>query len=64
MLEKDEFGYTLMNEKNLKIICERDGLYSFPELNEKLYCHYKGFFVFVLWLELCEIIKIIYDRIW
>jgi hypothetical protein len=33
-------------------------------LNEKLYCHYKGFFCFVLWLELCEIIKIIFDRIW
>lgn len=46
VLEKDEYGYTLMNEKNLKIICERDGLYSYPELNEKLYCHYKGFFIF------------------
>jgi hypothetical protein len=42
-LEKDENGFTIMNERNLKIICERDDLYSFPELNEKLYLHYKGF---------------------
>ena len=41
-LEKDEEGYTLMNETNLKIICERDDLYTYPELNEKLYLHYKG----------------------
>lgn len=31
-----------MNERNLKIICERNDLYSFAELNEKLYLHYKG----------------------
>lgn len=34
-----------MNERNLKIICERDDLYSFPELNEKLYLHYKGDYI-------------------
>ena len=41
-LDKDESGYTVMNEKNLKIVCERDGLYSNPHLNDKLYLHYKG----------------------
>jgi hypothetical protein len=30
-------------QQYLKIICDRDDLYSFPELNEKLYLHYKGF---------------------
>ena len=41
-LEKDENGFTIMNEKNLLIICERDDLFSYPEMNEKLYLHYKG----------------------
>lgn len=41
-LEKDENCFTIMNEKNLKIICERDGLYMCPHLNDKLYLHYKG----------------------
>ena len=41
-LDKNDQGLTIMNAKNLKIICERDDLYSFPELNEKLYLHYKG----------------------
>lgn len=36
-LEKDEKGYTIMTKKNLKIICERDELYEFPDLNDKLY---------------------------
>jgi len=30
-----------MNERNLKIICETDGLYEYPEMNKKLYLHYK-----------------------
>ena len=31
-----------MSKYNLKIICERDELYEFPELNDKLYLCYKG----------------------
>lgn len=30
-----------MNERNLQIICETDGLYEYPEMNKKLYLHYK-----------------------
>lgn len=43
-LEKDERGFTIMNMKNLRTICERDDLYQFPDLNEKLYLHYKGMY--------------------
>ena len=32
-----------MNKKNLRLICEKDELYDNPDLNEKLYLHYKGF---------------------
>ena len=42
-LQKDEKGYTLMNKNNLKLLCERDELYSFPDLNDKLYLNQKGF---------------------
>jgi len=42
-LDKDENGITLMNSRNLKIICERDELYQCPENNETLYLHFKGF---------------------
>ncbi|KAL4434994.1 hypothetical protein ABPG74_017750 [Tetrahymena malaccensis] len=42
-LERDEKGYTIMSKNNLKIICENDELYEFPDLNEKLYLQFKGF---------------------
>lgn len=32
-----------MNKKTLKKICRELNLYSTPELNDKLYLHYKGF---------------------
>jgi hypothetical protein len=32
-----------MNEKNILLICEEEGLYEFPDLNSKLYLHFKGF---------------------
>lgn len=35
-------GTVIMNSKNLKIICEREGLYQSPENNETLYLHFKG----------------------
>jgi len=31
----------VMSERNLKIICETDGLYEYPEMNKKIYLHYK-----------------------
>lgn len=30
-----------MSEANLKQICEMEGLYEFPEMNKKIYLHYK-----------------------
>jgi len=32
-----------MTKANLRLICEKDGLYEFPELNSKIYLHFKGF---------------------
>lgn len=32
-----------MTHNNLIKICEKDGLYEFPEMNNKLYLHFKGF---------------------
>ncbi|KAM3146592.1 hypothetical protein pb186bvf_001122 [Paramecium bursaria] len=43
-LEKDEKGQTIMNARNIAIICDKNGLYSSPELNEILYLHFKGRF--------------------
>lgn len=36
-IEKDSMGYTVMSKYNLKVICENEELYEFPDLNEKLY---------------------------
>jgi len=36
-VEKDENGYTVMSKHTLKVICENEELYEFPDLNEKLY---------------------------
>lgn len=57
-----------MTLENIIAICEQDDLYEFPELNNKLYLHFKGFkkiqnlnaFVNVktLWLENNVITKI------
>jgi dynein assembly factor 1 len=50
-----------MTQKLLKELCRKDKLYSTPELNDKLFLHYKGFMKIaaldeytglrVLWLE-------------
>lgn len=55
-----------MNSYNLKEICLQNNQYEFPELNEKLYLHFKGFTKIenlceyknlkTLWLE-CNCIK-------
>ena len=31
-----------MTKDNLKKICRTDGLYGLPNLNDKIYLHYKG----------------------
>lgn len=33
-----------MNEQNIIEICEKEHLYEYPELNSKLYLHFKGNF--------------------
>jgi hypothetical protein len=60
-LERDDKNYVKMNNANLKEICLQNNQYEFPELNEKLYLHFKGFIkienleeydnVKTLWLE-------------
>jgi|JI6StandDraft_1071083.scaffolds.fasta_scaffold02593_21 dynein assembly factor 1 len=42
-LEKDVNGHVVMSLKNLEKCCEEEGLYATPELNDKLYLHFKGF---------------------
>ena len=42
VLEKDEHGYIIMSKKNLKIFCEKEDLYEFPSLNEKIYLNHKS----------------------
>lgn len=60
--DRDEDDQTLlMTRNNILQICDNDGLSEFPELNTKLYLHFKGFKkisnlddfynVKVLWLE-------------
>lgn len=41
-LERDDDGNLIMNESNILMICEKEGLYEYPELNTKLYLHFKG----------------------
>ncbi len=36
-LIKDDDGYASMTKQNLKILCEKDDLYQYPELNDKIY---------------------------
>ncbi|CAD8096954.1 unnamed protein product [Paramecium sonneborni] len=42
-LERNESGTVIMNLRNLKIICDRKGLYQTPENNDTIYLHYQGF---------------------
>ena len=42
-LDKDEDGKTYITERYLKDLCQQNGQYSQPELNDTLYLHYKGF---------------------
>jgi hypothetical protein len=40
-LERTESGAMIMNSRNLKIICENEGLYEDPSMNNKIYLHFK-----------------------
>ena len=40
--ERGEDGSILMNLVNIKQYCEEDHLYELPDLNSKLYLHFKG----------------------
>lgn len=42
-LERDQNSCIVMTETNLIRICEKDGLYEYPEMNSKIYLHFKGF---------------------
>ena len=37
-----------MNARNIAIICDKNGLYSSPELNDILYLHFKGIILFII----------------
>ncbi len=39
----DENGRVIMNQRYIKRLCEEQGLYLTPSVNDKLYLHFKGF---------------------
>ncbi|KAM3131941.1 hypothetical protein pb186bvf_015954 [Paramecium bursaria] len=41
-LQRDDDGNLIMNESNIIKICNQEGLYEYPDLNTKLYLHFKG----------------------
>ncbi len=43
VIERDENGNNIITEKFLKALCEENGQYVTPHLNNTLYLHYKGF---------------------
>ena len=42
VMDKDEQGNNIVTEKYLKDLCEENGQYLTPHLNDTLYLHYKG----------------------
>ena len=42
-METDEKGLHLLTEKFIRDLCESNGQYATPSLNDTLYLHYKGF---------------------
>lgn len=67
-MDKDEDGKKIITERFLKELCEENGQYATPALNDALYLHYKGFRklenlesfrnVRAIWLECNGILKI------
>jgi Leucine-rich repeat (LRR) protein len=43
MIDLDERKNPLMTLRTVKYYCEKEGLFTTPELNDKLYLQYKGF---------------------
>ena len=41
--ERGDKGEMLMTTQNLRLFCLEDELYEYPDLNSKIYLHYKGF---------------------
>ena len=42
-MDKDEDGHNIITSRYLKELCEENGQYATPSLNDTLYLHYKGF---------------------
>jgi len=42
VIPKDGNGYNYLSSEYLKELCEENGLYVQPHLNEKLYLHFKS----------------------
>jgi hypothetical protein len=42
-MDKDEDGHNILTERYLRDLCEENGQFSTPALNDTLYLHYKGF---------------------
>ena len=42
-MDKDENGKSYLTERYLKELCESNGQFANPALNDTLYLHYKGF---------------------
>ena len=42
-MDKDEDGQSIITDRFLKLVCEENGQFSTPALNDTLYLHYKGF---------------------
>jgi len=41
-METDENGFNKITERYLKELCEENGQFATPHLNDTLYLHYKG----------------------
>ena len=67
-MDKDENGKNMITERYLRELCELNGQYVTPALNDALYLHFKGFRkienldsfknIKALWLECNGILKI------
>ena len=42
-MEKDDNGVNILTEAYIRELCEQNGQYTTPSLNDTLYLHFKGF---------------------
>ena len=47
-LKKDENQCVIMDKDNLLLLCIKEDLYEQPELNEKIYLHFKGIKIYFI----------------